>query len=182
RQVVQRVFDDDFDLTDGDAYQFGAGPVIDLTEGGVTNLHALQIASVPENRVYKPGLQLNQQNAVHGDMVSGRFAYTDDPVASEDSAYARNDFAENSAAPQPPGNLDGCPAPDDPPPDPWPLPGSGSLTTVNDSAFLVRLRRSNELRGFDGQTEADVASSGPSLPLVFGRATLIAGDDPVAAY
>src|SRR5262249_48697080 len=45
RHVVQRVFDDDFDLTDGDAYQFGAGPVIDLTEGGVTNLHALQIAS-----------------------------------------------------------------------------------------------------------------------------------------
>ena len=178
-RIVQYVFDDDFDATSGDAYQFGAGPIIDLTDG-VTNLHALQ--TVTGGRVYKPALQLNQQNRVDGDMVSGRFVYSDDPAAPEDSAYARGDFVENPNAPQPPPDLAACPPPDDPPPDPWPLPGSGSLTTASDSAFLVRMRRSTEFRDLDGQTDPGVASSGPAVPFVFGRATTIAGDDPSGAY
>ena len=200
-RLVHWVFDDDFDVTNGDPdYQFGAGPILDLT-GGVTNLHAGDTISVPDSHVYKPDLQLNQQNAVYGDMVSGRFCYSADPAASEglryadpetivctgpqsgSGLYARNDFNPNSAPPQPPVALPSCPPADQPPPDPWPLPSPGpTLTGPADSAFLVRLRRSNELQDFGLQTEPDVATSGPSLPLVFGRGTTIFGDDPTSAY
>ena len=193
-RLVGWTFDDDLDVTNGDPDQFGAGPVIDVTDG-VTNLHALQTMSVPDVHVYKPTLQINQQNVVHGDMVSGRFCYSADPAASEglayadpdtivctepqhaDGAYARNDFNPNPTTPQPPIALASCPPADDPPPDPWPIPSTGSLNGVDDSAFLVRLRRSNEIPDA-GQIEPDVASSGPSLPLVFGRGTTILGDDP----
>jgi len=198
-RLVRWVFDDDFDVSSDPDYQFGAGPVVDVTDG-VTNLHALSTLSVPDTHVYKPDLQINQQNQVYGDMVSGRFCYSADPAASEGLAYAdpstivctepqhasgpyaRNDFNPNPASPQPPGALGGCPAPDDAPPNPFPIPGAGSLDLVDDSAFLVRLRRSNDLQDFAAQTEPDVASSGSSLPLVFGRATTIAGDDPTGGY
>jgi len=199
--LVRWMFDDDFDTVTGDSdYQFGAGPVINLT-GGTTNLHANQTLSTPDGEpVYKPDLQLNQQNAVYGDMVSGRFCYNaatgpseglafDDPEAlvclepqRASGVYARNDFNPNGTAPQPPPTLSSCPPADEAAPDPWPLPGSGSLTSVEDSAFLVRLRRSNEFRDSDVQIESDVASSGSSLPLVFGRGTTILGDDSTDAY
>ncbi len=42
------------------------------------------------------------------------------------------------------------------------------------SAFLVRLRRTNDFAGLDNQP--DVSSSGPALPLLFGRGTFIQGD------
>src|SRR5262249_1418316 len=86
-RLVGWTFDDDLDVVNGDPDQFGAGPIIDLTDGA-TNLHALQTMSVPDVHVYKPSLQTNQQNLVHGDMVSGRFCYSTDPAASEGSAYA----------------------------------------------------------------------------------------------
>ena len=39
-RMVRRTFDDNLDPVDGDPdYQFGAGPVVDLTEG-VTSVHA----------------------------------------------------------------------------------------------------------------------------------------------
>ena len=198
-RAVHWVFDDDFDVANGDpVHQFGAGPIIDLTEGA-TSLHGLQTISVPDAHVYKPDLQLNQQNQVYGDMVSGRFCYSADPVRSEDASYeaqdivctepqhgsgsyARNDFNPNLTAPQPPPGLAECPAPDEAPPDPWPLPGSGSLAGVDNSAFLVRLRRSNEFQDRAAQTEEHVGSSGPSLPLTFGKATTIQGDDPSSTY
>src|SRR5258708_5612179 len=123
-RLVHWVFDDDMNAANGDVdYQFGAGPIIDLTDGA-TSLHALQTSSVPDTHVYKPDLQMNQQgNAVHGDMVRGLFPYTADPAPSEDLNYARNDFTPNATVPQPPGALQGgCPLPDDPSPDPWPLP------------------------------------------------------------
>src|SRR5919106_1600792 len=86
-RMVRWTFDDDLDATNGDPnYQFGAGPVVDLTEG-VTSAHALQTISVPDPHVYKPDPQLNQQNQVHGDMVSGRFCYTTDPMPSEGGTY-----------------------------------------------------------------------------------------------
>src|SRR5258705_3078559 len=164
--VVGWVFDEDYDPTDGDAdYQFGAGPIIDLTEGA-TSLHGLQTASVPDIHVYKPNLQANLDNAPEGDMVRGQFCYNADPVRSEDvayelqdtvcgqtqrgsGAYARNDFNPGGA---------------------------------NANAFLVRLRRSNEYQDLEGRTDPDVGSSGPSLPLTFGKATTIHGDDPTATY
>ena len=198
-RIVRWTFDDNLEPADGDPdYQFGAGPILDLTEGA-TSLHALQTVSVPDVHAYKPDLQLNQLNQVHGDMVSGRFCYTADPVPSEGAihelqdvvctepqrgsgSYARNDFNPNSTSPGPPPGLNECPAPDEPVPAPWPLPGTGSLASVDDSAFLVRLRRSNEFQDLGAQTETGVGSSGPSLPLTFGKATTIQADDPSSAY
>lgn len=198
-RMIRRTFDDNLDPIDGDPnYQFGAGPVIDLTEG-VTSVHALQTISVPETHVYKPDPQLNQRNEVYGDMVSGRFCYTSDPIPSEggtyelqdlvcdepqrgSGTYSRNDFNPNLTAPGPPAALSECPAPDDAPPTPWPLGGTGSLASVDDSAFLVRLRRSNDFQDREGQMEPSVGSSGPSLPLTFGKGTTIHGDNPDSEY
>ncbi len=198
-RIVRRTFDDNFDPVDGDpGYQFGAGPVVDLTEG-VTSVHALQTISVPDPHVYKPNPQLNQRNQVYGDMVSGRFCYTSDPVPSEGGtyelqdivceepqrgtgSYSRNDFNPNLTSPGAPAGLSECPAPDDVPPSPWPLGGTGSLSSVDDSAFLVRLRRSNDFQDLDGQMEPSVGASGPSLPLTFGKGTTIHGDDPGSDY
>ena len=197
-RMVRRTFDDDFDTANGDPYQFGAGPSIGLTEGATT-LHAGQTISAAEPRVYKPDPQLNQTNVVYGDMVSGRFCYTSDPLPSEGGAYelqdivcteaqrgsgpyARNDYNPNLTSPGAPAGLAECPAPDDATPDPWPLGGSGSLSTVNDSAFLVRLRRSNDFQDVGGQMEPSVGSSGPSLPLTYGKGTTIFGDDPNGGY
>ena len=198
-RMMRWTFDDDFDVTNGDPdYQFGAGPIIDLTDG-TASLHGAQTISVPEVHSYKPNPQLNQRNQVYGDMVSGRFCYTSDPAPSEggtyelqdivctepqrgSGSYARNDFNPNATVPGPPALLQECPAADEAVPDPWPLAGTGSLDGVDDSAFLVRLRRSNELRDLGEQVEPTVASSGPALPLLFGKATTIAGDDPNATY
>ena len=200
-RLVRWTFDDDFDPLNGDAYQFGAGPIIDLT-GDTTNLHALQTASVRDGApVYKPDLQMNQRNQVHGDMVSGRFCYNADPSASEgpqhefgatvvctepqhgSGVYARNDFNPNLSPPSPPAALPACPEPDEPAPNPWPVSAAPSaLSLTEDSAFLVRLRRSNELQDFVGQTDTDVASAGPSVPLLFGKGSTIAGDDPTGGY
>lgn len=138
---VSRVFDDDLDPTNGDPDQFGAGPIIDLT-GGATRLHAHQTMSVPDPHVYKPVLELNQDDAIQGDMVRGTFTSSSDPAPPEDQGYNRTDFTPNATG----------------------------------TAFLVRLRRSNE------GSEQDVASSGPSLPLTFGKGTLIGGDDPSSTY
>lgn len=196
-RIVGWSADDDFDRAGGDeAFQFGAGPVIDMTEG-VTSVHALQTIDYAALHVYKPDLQLNQENAVEGDMVSGRFCYNADPAASEgithasqdvvctepqrsNNAFARNDFNPNATAPEPPLGLAECPGVDDAIPNPWPLPGTGSLSGIDDSAFLVRLRRSNDFgsSGIDGGT----GSSGPPLPLTFGKGTTIHGDDPGSAY
>jgi hypothetical protein len=159
-------FDDNFDPTDGDAgYQFGAGPIIDLTEGA-TSLHGMQTSSVPEVHVYKPNLQSNLANAPEGDMVSGRFCYNADPLPSEDAAYELQDTVCGQQQ-----------------------RGAGAYTRndfnpggPNPNAFLVRLRRSNEYQDLEGQTDPDVGSSGPSLPLTFGKATTIHGDDPAATY
>lgn len=196
-RIIRRTFDDDFDTDSGDPdYQFGAGPVIDLTDG-VTSAHALQTVSIPEQHVYKPNPQMNQQNRVYGDMVSGRFCYVTDPHPSEgreyevqdlvceqpqsaEGDYARNDFNPNAAPPTGPATLAECPAPDDTPPDPWPAGGTGSL--ANDDAFLVRLRRSNDFQNLPGRQEESVGSSGPSLPLTFGKGAPIHGDDPARDY
>jgi len=164
--VVGWTFDDNFDPTDGDAdFQFGAGPVLDLTEGA-TSLHGLQTSSVPDQHVYKPNLQANPGNAPEGDMVSGRFCYSADPLPSESVAYEMQDTVCGQ-----------------------PQLGAGAYARndfnpggANANAFLVRLRRSNEYQDLEGRTDPDVGSSGPSLPLTFGKATTIHGDDPAATY
>jgi hypothetical protein len=198
-RMVHRTFDDDFDYASGDPdYQFGGGPVINVTDG-VTSVHALQTVTVPDQHVYKPDLQMNQQNQVHGDMVSGRFCYTTDPLPSEGGAYelqdivctesqhatgtySRSDFNPNLTVPGLPATLNECPAADEVPPNPFPPGGTGNLNGVDDSAFLVRLRRSNDFQEMPDQREEGVGSSGPALPLTFGKGTTIHGDDPNSDY
>ncbi len=197
-RLVGWTFDDDFDRSNGDGgYRFGAGPVAAYSDG-FTTLHAGRTFDLNGSGVYEPDLQLNQQNNVHGDMVSGRFCYTTDPAPSEGGAYevadivcgvpqrgqgpfSRLDFNPSASAPLPPAGLDECPAPDDPVPNPWPAGGTGSLDTADDSAFLVRLRRGHDLDDAGG-LEPGVASSGPALPLTFGQATTVSADPPSGGY
>jgi hypothetical protein len=47
-------------------------------------------------------------------------------------------------------------------------------------AFLVRLRRTNDFQGLDN--DGEVSSSGPTLPLFFGRGTTIRGGNPGTGY
>jgi len=162
---VDYTFDDDFDLDDGDTYNFGAGPIIDLT-GDLTTLHGAQVASIPTPYAYKPTLQANLDNASEGDMVSGRFCYSADPAPSEGSVYANADTV--CAEPQ---RGDGNYARDD---------FNPGVPDAN--AFLVRMRRSNDYQDQDGQVNEDVGSSGPSLPLTFGKATTIFSDSSDGGY
>ncbi|MBM3782417.1 MAG: hypothetical protein FJW29_12235 [Acidobacteria bacterium] len=174
-------FDDTIYAVDGDpGYRFGAGPVIGRT-AGYTTLHAGQTITAADP--YDPRLQLNQQNAVYGDMVSGRFTYSVDPAPAEDSTYARTDFVPSELSPLAPAALPECPDPDAPLPSTWPASSTAApLTSADHEAFLVRLRRSNEWGDVDGQLEPGVASSGPSLPLLFGQGAPIHGDSPDSAY
>lgn len=193
-RMVRWTFDEDFNVAAGSgSMQLGAGPIVQL-DGGVTSLHALQSISVPAVSMYRPDLQMNQENVGYGDMVSGRFCYTDNPQTAEGSeyavqdivctepqrgsgAYARSDFNPNDVSPAPPNGLSECPGVDDDLPSPWPTPGTGSLTTADDSAFLVRLRRSNEFTDSVSRGVPGVASNGPALPMLYGRASNVINTD-----
>jgi len=73
RSLVQWQFDDDFDPTDGDTRQFGAGPLLVL-DGGLPDSNALATLSFdPAAPVWDPLLELNLADAPHGDMVAGVF-------------------------------------------------------------------------------------------------------------
>ncbi len=52
--------------------------------------------------------------------------------------------------------------------------------SADPAAVLVRMRRTNDFAGLDRQP--GVSSAGPSLPLLFGRATFLAPADPGAGY
>ncbi len=129
-------------------------------------------------------LQFNRENAAYGDMVSGEFL-DNVPLPNgpaEDAAYARADFTPSDYVPPEPPQLPTCPGADELPPTPWPSTGvNTTIRPADNNAFLVRLRRSNELQGFGAQTEPGVATSGPALPYTFGKAALISGD-PSSAY
>lgn len=167
--IVTWTFDDDFDTTNGDDFNFGAGPRIVLgpgiDQGGTINAGQFisdpdnpspdaNIGSLPDPPVYKPtrsdgttrGLELNSANAIHGDMVAG--AYNPDADHhDENKNYVRSDF-------------------------PTPTP--------DDTAFLVRMRRSNDFEGLDSQ--ANISSHGSAVPYLFGRGAFLPAADPSAGY
>ena len=138
--VVQWTFDDDFNVTNGDVFNFGAGPNVELGAGidQSGEIHASQL--ITATGVYKPtGLEPNLVDAAHGDMVAGSY---DDAAANhrEDSTYARLDFT----------------------------PKSMLGPTEPDNAFLIRMRRLHA--DFDLlDTEAGVSSRGPELQYLWGR-------------
>ncbi len=120
--------------------------------GGVTEANALQ--SVTGTSVYKPDLQSNaQDNAQGGDMVAGTYTPPQPPQPpTEAQDYTRNDFTPGPAG-----------------------------TATSAPSFLVRMRRTEDPR--ETATNAPgVSSVGPSLPLLFGRGSMIAGGDPNAGY
>ena len=162
---VNDTFDDDLDPTDGDDYNFGAGPIIDLTDG-LTTLHGAQVATIPDVHVYKPSLQANLGNEPQGDMVAGRFCYNADPAAPEGSIYSDTDTVcdQTRIGDGPYSRNDFNPG------------------AANPNAFLVRMRRSNDYIDQDQQIDEDIGSSGPSLPLTFGKATTIFSDAPDGSY
>jgi len=152
--LVRSTFDEDLDPGDGDAWSFGAGPLLELTNG-VGELNAMQESSVPDPHVYKPSLELNQtSNVSHGDMVSGTFDSSQ--LHGESPDYSRADFAAGSPVP------------------------NGASGPIPDGAFLVRLRRTNDFANLD--SVAGVSSRGPTLPLLWGLGTTIAGEDPNTSY
>lgn len=163
--MVSNIFDDDMNPSDVDSSgdsgtpgNWGAGPVLGLS-GGIAGsdpqLAAGQVLQVPPEgaRVYKPSLQLNTSNQQQGDLVSGSYApnagYTGAHPHEEDSQYNRADFEPAAAA------------------------------TGSETAFLARLRRTNNVQGLDN--EAGVSSSGPTIPFLFGRGSMIHAQ-PGAAY
>jgi Putative Flp pilus-assembly TadE/G-like len=184
---VRWTFDDDLNPDNGDPRSFGAGPNIKFTDG-TGDLSAYQFMSVPAEDeggpAYKPFLQLNQStNDVSGDMVSGAFDGFAAPANSmpglyePDSTYARTDYLVGMSVGSGSSDVTECPK-DIKSTDPWPgTVSSGS--TVSDPSFLVRLRRTNGLN--EGDQIAGVSSSGSSLPLLFGRGTLIQ-DNPDSEY
>lgn len=183
RLMVESFFDDDLEPENGDmgAFgsglgHFGAGPVVEFKDGyGDPSLYASEyifaadnpssdperIGSLPRVPVFKPQLEINHNdNAAnnYGDMVAGEFKPNPDfPPLNENSAideyidqdnkenYVRRDFVPISDAHSAP-------------------------------AFLVRIRRSFEDFSNRGEyPNADgVASSGPPVPYLFGRGTLLA--------
>jgi len=192
RQFVQWTFDDDFDLS-GDARSFGAGPNIKFT-GGAEDLSAYQFMSIPAaddpdpafrgGRTFKPFLQLNQStNETYGDMVSGTFApgapliidSTGQPVPGlfeygasalpDHPEYERTDFTALAPIPDP-GMTGDCEA------------VVLSLSPpIPDNSFLVRFRRTNVANDPDLDNVDGISSRGASLPLLFGRGTLIQDTD-----
>jgi hypothetical protein len=145
RERLFHVFDDDFDEGDGDARNYGAGPVINLSGGiklGSSSFYASQLITIPPTPVYDPSdaqwpFQLNMSNDKGGDIVRGIYMApnSDDAPVKETSDYDREDFEATS-------------------PD-------------KASAFLVRMRRSTE------GSSSDTRSSGPPLPLLFGRGSVL---------
>ena len=150
------MFSDYVDGAGGTVF-YGAGPVVNFSGGiGPPEWAASQLMQPGNPPVYQPqradrtpGLELNlNTNATEGDMVAGTYgsnpSYQPAPGGwnDENSSYGRCDFT---------------PA----------LPGSSAS-----SAFLVRMRRTNNLNGLD--QEPGISSSGPTLPVLFGRGSMMA--------
>jgi len=80
-------------------------------------------------------------------MVSGTYVEDRFFEAVEDSVYRRSDFVPANPNPQ------------------------GGLGNTPDDSFLVRMRRTNNFQGLDAIP--GVSSSGPALPFLFGRGTVM---------
>lgn len=153
--VVSHVFDDDLDGSI-DERNFGAGPVVQFSGGaGDASLVASQFMEVPESPVYKPILASNFVDGMvdnsRGDMVAGI-----------------HDFEIP--------NVNYLPEIDSPGINEYVDPNSGEYVgryfTIPDAseaknAFLVRIRRTGEVLA------NDVGTTGPTLPYLFGRGSLM---------
>ena len=141
------MFADNVD-TSGGTVHYGAGPVVNFSGGiGPANLAAAQTMALPirrfinqRARMARPGLELNPSNTIAGDMSSGTYGintnYNPTQLADEDANYNRRDYV--------PGTLSG---------------------TSTSSAFLVRMRRTNNVNGLDQQSGHQFRRSDPAHSL-----------------
>ncbi len=148
--MVANLFADSLDSSGG-TVQNGAGPVVDFSGGtGPADMAAAQTMSVPSSPLYQP----TRSDGTPGLELNPSNATEGDMVAgtynagqpsAEADDYTRDDFTPAV---------------------------SGSATS---SAFLVRMRRtggSSNTSGFD--QEPGVSSAGPTLPILFGRGSMMA--------
>jgi hypothetical protein len=156
--MVGLAFDDQSPVS-GDRRLLSAGPVVHFTDSGQGDFNASQPYVVDDPPVvYNPKLLMqgnDAENLCNGDLVSGTYQ---GGSPSEDSAYTRTDFLRAGAT-----SLTDCSTP----------PAAGASGQA--SSFLVRLRRTNDFQNLDNQ--AGVSSHGPTLPLMFGRGTVIEPED-----
>jgi hypothetical protein len=144
--VVANVFAD-YPDSSGATVHYGAGPILDFTGGvGPTDLAASQLMQPGTPPVYQPGgLSLNTGNAPEGDMSPG--TYNGGQPSTEADDYTRADFT-------------------------YAPPGSAPSAS---NAFLVRMRRTGSASNTSGlDQEPGVSSSGPTLPVLFGRGSMMA--------
>jgi Flp pilus assembly protein TadG len=145
-QVVADLFTDYVDS--GAAVQYGAGPVVNFTGGvGPADMAAGQTIVIPNPPVYQP----KRADGTPGLELNPSNAAAGDMVAGTYNPGQPSAEADDYA------RADFTPA------------TSGSSTG---NAFLVRMRRTNNTNGLD--QEPGVSSGGPTLPLLFGRGSLMA--------
>ncbi len=138
----------DYVDSSGGTLQYGAGPVVNFSGGiGPADLVAAQTMTIPDTPVYQPqradGTPGLELNSVNA--TAGDLlagTYNSGQPSAEADDYTRADFTPALA---------------------------GSSTA---SAFLVRMRRTNNLNGLD--LEPGVSTSGPTLPVLFGRGSMMA--------
>jgi hypothetical protein len=145
--MVARLFTDYLDSSGG-TVQYGAGPVVNFSGGvGPAELAAAQNMSPGSPAVYQP----TTSGGTAGLELNPSNATEGDLVAGTYNPGQPSAEADNYT------RADFTPAP------------SGSSAS---SAFLVRMRRTNNINGLD--QEPGISSSGPTLPILFGRGSLMA--------
>ncbi|MGF1572226.1 MAG: pilus assembly protein TadG-related protein [Sumerlaeia bacterium] len=129
--------------TAADSLFLGAGPTYTFTSMIPGDLDGGTIVSTS---VYDPELLPNPANLPHGDMLSGNY----DPTQRHDEGYNLGNYYERDDFPS---GFDELNEPTPP------------------NSFLVRLRRTRNATGLD--LIPNVSSSGPSIPLIYGRGAAI---------
>jgi hypothetical protein len=97
--MAASVFDDDFDLAD-DPMNFGAGPVVEFSDGiplPGTSFRAAETMTPGAPPVYDPDLRSNLVNDKGGDIVRGDYPDGVGISHEEQDDYTRDDFTPNLA-------------------------------------------------------------------------------------
>ena len=147
-QIVADLFTDYVDPSGG-TIQYGAGPVVNFTGGnGPSDLAASQFMSPGAPPVYQPMVSTGTAGLElnPSNATEGDMVagtYNPGEPSAEADDYTRADFT----------------------------PSSGTAASTG-SAFLVRMRRTNNLNGLD--QEPGISCGGPTLPILFGRGSMMA--------
>ncbi len=169
-RIARLVFDADGEISTSDLdgeYDDNLGsPIFDVDPGALDGTNApgdlrrtvtARGPSLQGVGIYKPKLELNVDNEMHGDLVQGTY-HGDDPnvrLSIEGKRYIRNDFEPVDTMRE-------------------------SLEDPVADAFLARMRRTNDFIGLDNID--GVSSAGPPLSLMFGNGGLVPGGDPRRGY